>query len=270
MILTTKETAKIAQKLEPIFYKAGEIACEMQEKAEKFLKDDTGVIEHDIVTDADKAVQEFILQKALETDLKHCKIIAEEDTPSVKKFIGDSDIYLTIDPIDGTANYAKNKPDFALIVALRTNKEQLYTFYHYPTYKWTQIMKTDSYQEIGSPPKMKLPKDIEKSVLYSFGVPNIAKDDPVKEELKNRGLEIFRRKEKFPQTELGSTALFTAGYSAGYFAPNPLCVDGLVALHFAKVHNLPIYSKGPNGEFDYGLIERHHHPGYYIVLGNPK
>lgn len=261
---------EIMKSLEPAFFKAGELACEMQAKAQDSRKND-GTLEISIVTDADLAVQEYILKAMLQTDLKKCHIIAEEDTPSVSKFTNELDYYITVDPIDGTSNYAAGRPYFAVIIALRTKKEQLYTFYDCPRLDWTHIMVDNTYRSIGEPPKdLNLPEITSRSIVYSFGDDLIGENDPATTAIKQKGLQVITRKELAPDLFIGSTALFMAGFSAGYYGPNPLCVDGLVCFHYAKTQNLPIYSKGPSGELDFSLItERstgNYHPGYYVVI----
>ncbi|MBI5366022.1 MAG: hypothetical protein HZA54_03215 [Planctomycetes bacterium] len=60
-----------------------------------------------IVTSGDTAVQEIILQHLLSADLRGCRVLAEEDTSSVREFRpapGAPTIF--IDPIDGTLTYA--------------------------------------------------------------------------------------------------------------------------------------------------------------------
>lgn len=264
----------LMQSLEPVFFKAGVLAGEMQIKAQHSRKND-GTIEISIVTDADLSAQEYILEAMLKTDLRKCQIIAEEDTPSVLKFTNDLGFFITLDPIDGTSNYAAGRPYFAIIIGLRTNTEFLYTFYHYPRLNWTHIMIGSTYKSIGELPKdLNLPDKINKSIVYSFGDYIIGEGDPIISVIKEKGLRIITRKELLPEIFIGSTALFIGGFSAGYYAPNPLCVDGLVSLHYAKTQNFSIYSKGPNGKFDFSLITKKHtgnfHPGYYVALNTRK
>lgn len=268
--MNKEEITKIIKSLEFAFFKAGDLACEMQEKSQESRKND-GTHEISIVTDADLAVQEYVLEAILQTDLGKCHIIAEEDTPSVSKFKNELDFFITLDPIDGTSNYAVGRPYFALIISLRTNSEILYTFYHLPRLQWTHIMDGNEYRSIGKPPTdLDLPEATSKSIVFSFGDYLIDEDDTVAAVIREKGLQVISRKQLSPNIFIGSTALFLAGYSAGYYGPNPLCVDGLVCFHYAKTQNLPIYSKGPNGELDFSLItERstgNYHPGYYVVI----
>lgn len=266
----TRKYIEIMKALEPSFFKAGELACEMQEKSQESRKND-GTHEISIVTDADLAVQEYILEAMLQTDLRKCHVIAEEDTPCVPKFTNELDLFITLDPIDGTSNYAAGRPYYALIIALRTNNEILYTFCHWPKLNWTHIMNGNSYKSIGEPPKdLNLPEATSRSIVYSFGDYLIEEKDPVATVIEEKGLQVISRKELSPEIFIGSTALFLGGFSAGYYAPNPLCVDGLVCFHYAQTQNLPVYSKGPNGKLDFSLITDratgNYHPGYYIVL----
>ena len=92
--------------LEPVFKKAGELAVKMRETAKSKNKFNTGIAGIDIVTEADLAVQEFILSEMAKTKLIECELIGEEDTPLTKKFKGTNGLVLTLDPIDGTILYA--------------------------------------------------------------------------------------------------------------------------------------------------------------------
>ena len=84
----TKEYIDILIGLEPVFKKAGELAVKMRETAKSKNKFNTGVAGIDIVTEADLAVQEFILSEMVKTKLIECELIGEEDTPLTKKFKG--------------------------------------------------------------------------------------------------------------------------------------------------------------------------------------
>lgn len=267
-----KEKAiEIMRRLEPCFMRAGDLACNLQSKAKVSNKIQGLSPEISIVTDIDLLVQEQVLETIIQTDLIECNILAEEDTQSVSKFKNKSDLFLTIDPIDGTLNYAGGKPFFAIIVGLRTTSELLYTFYHFPRFQWTQIMIGDTYQSMGNPPDgLNLPERLSESIIYSFGDNLIGESDPVVGIIKEKGLQVISKKELSPDLFIGSTALFTAGYSAGIYVPNPLCVDGLVGLHYAQTKNLPVFANGPNGEFDLSLIvdnpSGRYHPGYYLSM----
>ena len=102
-----EKLVKILEKLEPVFMKAGELALRMQGSAKHHNKYNTGNALVDIVTEADLAVQEFLLTEISKTDLVKCRLLGEENTPQTVKFNEDGKYYLAIDPIDGTANYAK-------------------------------------------------------------------------------------------------------------------------------------------------------------------
>lgn len=61
---------------------------------------------HQVVTSADLAVQETVLQSLLNSGLGDCALEAEEDTPSVRRFSADSQApTIFVDPIDGTLTY---------------------------------------------------------------------------------------------------------------------------------------------------------------------
>jgi fructose-1,6-bisphosphatase/inositol monophosphatase family enzyme len=60
-----------------------------------------------IVTSADLAVQEAILESLLNAGLGNCSLEAEEETPSVSRFTaGPNGCTIFVDPIDGTLTYS--------------------------------------------------------------------------------------------------------------------------------------------------------------------
>ena len=127
---------KTLQKLEPVFIDAGKLAQKMQKGVERHDKYATGDAVVDIVTAADLKVQEFLLEAMAKTDLVKCHLMAEENTETAQKFNNEGEYYLTLDPIDGTANYAAGGHDFCVIVSLHNGKELLYTFIHFPVLNW--------------------------------------------------------------------------------------------------------------------------------------
>lgn len=92
---------------------AGKIALDFLGKAEIKEKKPK-----DLVTEADVAVEKYLVSKIKEKFSDH-NIVGEED--EYKK--SDSEYYWYIDPIDGTANYAHGDIHFAISIALKNRKE---------------------------------------------------------------------------------------------------------------------------------------------------
>lgn len=76
--------------------------------------------EIDLVTEADLASEEFIVEKIKSHYPRH-SILAEESGEAV--LIGDSKWKWIIDPLDGTTNYAHGYPCFCVTIALEHNGE---------------------------------------------------------------------------------------------------------------------------------------------------
>ena len=87
---------KTLQNLEPVFIQAAQLALKMQGGVEHHNKFNTGNELADIVTEADLAVQEFLLKAISKTDLVNCCLLAEEDTPSTEKFNKQGKYYLCL------------------------------------------------------------------------------------------------------------------------------------------------------------------------------
>ena len=88
----------------------------------------------DIVTDIDIAVEKE-LSIILPRLLKNSNFIGEETyakNPSILKYYLSEEYCWTVDPIDGTNNFAKSKERFAVMVALTKNKNIIQSFIYKP------------------------------------------------------------------------------------------------------------------------------------------
>ena len=250
-------------RLEPIFIKAGELALKMQKNIKSDSKSNSGVHFFDIVTKADLAVQEYILKELAKTSLVECRLLAEENTPSVNKFSPKSDIYLTLDPINGTSIYAEGKESFDLIVTLHDGEEMLYTFDFFPAFKW-QNRLTTKYESKGRPPIINLPKDSEKTVVQKFTSDYKSLGEKFHSELTKSGY-IFKKATDLYQDIVTDSVLLTKSV-AGIYVQNPVVYDGLVGLHLAKTNNYKVFKSDDFSlkEYDRGSKDQPaKHPGSY-------
>lgn len=93
--------------------RAGRTRAAISFKPTKLVASPLAVMARRIVTDADLAAQEAVLRRLLDAGLAACRLVAEEDTPSVAAFRGGADApVLFVDPIDGTLTYALGCPGF--------------------------------------------------------------------------------------------------------------------------------------------------------------
>ena len=91
----------------------------------------------DIVTDVDIAV-ELELSKILPKLIENSNFIGEEiysKDPSILNYYLSENYCWTVDPIDGTNNFAKSKETFAVMVALTKNKKIIQSFIYKPMSK---------------------------------------------------------------------------------------------------------------------------------------
>jgi fructose-1,6-bisphosphatase/inositol monophosphatase family enzyme len=255
---------KILEELEPVFIEAGKLACKMQKNINYHDKFSTGSRAIDIVTEADLAVQEFLLEAMSKTELVNCHLMAEEDTPSVKKFNENGKYYLVIDPIDGTAVYANGGNFFSVIVSLHDGVKPLYTFIYFPALKWTHKIVNGNYSVSGETPKIFLPDNPQNTVIYWSGNPEKTIPDVFKK-LKNNGI-VFTKID----SNSSSIALFSCDKVAGIYKENINVYDGLVEFSIALAKKQKIYSGGPKGTLDLSDIQKReyglYYPGYYLAL----
>lgn len=74
----------------------------------------------DLVTDADREAEKMIARGLLRL-FPHAMILGEEaaaETPGIIDEIGDAELAFTIDPVDGTWNFATGVPAFGVMVAM--------------------------------------------------------------------------------------------------------------------------------------------------------
>lgn len=249
--------------LEPVFKKAGELALELRQNAVIKTKSETGITGIDMVTNADLAVQEFILSEMAKTELVECELFAEEKTESVKKFKNTNGFTLSLDPIDGTFIYASTGRFFCTIIYLRRGDELLYSFYNYPVLNWSRRI-TDKVEDFGETPKADIRKDLDlsKTIVYTFRDPKEFAPD-IFEKLIGKGYNFKCLADV--TNDSGSTTLLFSNQSAGYFTVNPNPHDGLGALHYAQKMNFKIYSTLDFSKIDYG-DHGPHFRGWYFVL----
>ncbi len=254
----------VLESLEPVFKEAGKLAVRMR-GAKTSIKLSTGIADVDIVTEADTAVQEFVLSRVADTPLRECRLVAEEATPSTELFAKTGDAILTLDPIDGTASYAKDGSFFSIIVGLHTPAGILYTFYYYPLIEWGFSIARGQVTFFGTKPEIPLHAhsyDVSKVIAYTYGSPEKLAPE-LFEKLTAEGYSFVQRKKI--SGDAGSATLFSTGAVGGYYIGNPIVYDGLPMLHFAEAEKLRLFSHldmkvpMPGNEGPY-------YPGYYLAL----
>jgi hypothetical protein len=263
--MTEEQYLAMLVSLEPVFDQAAKLACDLRNKVSSQNKTQTGIHAIDIVTDADLQVQEFVLEKLVETPLIECELIAEETTPTVSKFKGTNGLVLSIDPIDGTAMYVNGGKFFSLIIGLHNKKDLLYSYYHYPLLGWTKRILRDRAEDIGDLPEVKIKPgvDADHAIAYLAHVKPEKLPLDIEKKLSARGLSVYDRKDISEETSM--TALLYLGKIAGACVYNPIAYDCLGILHYAyATDKFEIYStvdlskptKGPFGIY---------YPGLYVV-----
>lgn len=258
------ELIKTLQKLEPKFIEAGKLALKLQKGIKPLKKSNTGNIFADIVTKADYEVQEFLLKELEKSELKHCRILAEEETPTTKKFNPNGKIFLSVDPIDGTQRYARHLPFFSVIIGLQDGKGLLYTFKYFPSLNWIHRIIKDTYRVKGQKPKITPLLNTEKTIGFKSGNP--ANDIPdLSKKLARQGY-IFGHQYDIAK-DTGLATLFLAGKIPGLYIERPNVYDAFVGLHFAQAKNYKIFT---SKNFSISKIKRDqygdYYPGWYLAL----
>lgn len=89
----------------------------------------------DALTLADLTLQELLVAALRDTDpiFRHCRIEAEETTGDLGRFPADSELAISLDPIDGTKQYRdKSGNGYAVMLHLRNAADVLYSLVYIP------------------------------------------------------------------------------------------------------------------------------------------
>jgi fructose-1,6-bisphosphatase/inositol monophosphatase family enzyme len=222
------------------------------------------------VTEADLAVQEYLLEAISKTDLVDCRLLAEEDTSNAKKFNEQGRYYLGIDPIDDTAIYAKGGKHFSTIVTLHDGKNILYAFVYFPAWDWTHIIVNNKYSVFGTTPDFTLPEGSEKAIVYWSGTPEKTLPEDALEYVKSRGL-LFKPIASI-SSEYATIGSFITNKVAGVYHENMNAYDGPVELSIALAKGQKVFSGGPGGTLNLKDIRKSesglHYQGYYLALND--
>ncbi len=95
----------------------------------------SGIANTDALTLADLTIQELIVAALRDADpvLRTCRIEAEEGTGDLARFARESDLVLSIDPIDGTKQYRDRTGNgYAVMLHLRNRQTVLYSLVFVP------------------------------------------------------------------------------------------------------------------------------------------
>ena len=189
----------------------------------------------------------------------------------METFAAESDFYLALDPIDGTAVYARGGEHFSTIVSLHDGDDFLYMFIHFPAWDFTLRIARGKYVAVGTTPKLPALDDSENTIVYWSGNPerNLAKE--ILLDVESNGLK-FRRMSSFGNV-VGSIELFAASKIAGVYYENMNVYDGCAEYAIASGRGQPLYSDRKSGKLHLSDIRRNqkglYYPGYYLVLTKP-
>lgn len=266
----------LLQSLEPVFIASGQRARDLQGKVDAEMKASSGDYRIDVVTEADREVQARLLSALVDTPLVGCRLLAEE-TPAAGQvdlragFAAASEMYLTLDPIDGTSRFVAGQPYFSTIVGLHDGKRPLYTFMYYPALDWW-VRVCDLELEMSGPapidPTLGGKPSLERTLVYTVGDPERTAP-AVTAWVRARGGDICFG-ESYDAS--GSKYLYLSGHAGGYFACGPNPYDGLFALHLAMARGSTVLAEGAvaGAAIDFTALETSprglYHPGWYAVL----
>jgi fructose-1,6-bisphosphatase/inositol monophosphatase family enzyme len=263
------------QKFEKDFIAAGELASKMHQTTDKSLKTNTGFYELDVVTAADFAVQEYILERLSHSEIiKKCELLAEEETKYTDKFSKKSKLILTIDPIDGTYLYAHGKKMWKVIIGIHDRKRPLYTFCYFPEYKWGVKIVKDRCEYIGERPQLKLKSHIlPKSIAYGIYGKEV---NPQKlftskyRELIGQGYQFVERKEISDEPSTTGQFLILSDAFDGLIMDGKMgsAVDILVGLHFGLANDYIVDNHMDLSRRNRSASAVGNYEGYYLILKN--
>ncbi|MDA7423274.1 inositol monophosphatase family protein [Thalassococcus lentus] len=128
---------------------------------------DTKTGPQDVVTEADRAAEAMLTRGILQM-FPHALIIGEEnasENPKIKDKIADAELCFTIDPIDGTWNYAAGLTTFGVMISMLRFGKPVFGLLYDPVMNDFIIADSDS------PSELVLPRRIRRPVATSAGGP---------------------------------------------------------------------------------------------------
>ncbi|GAA4227664.1 fructose-1,6-bisphosphatase/inositol monophosphatase family enzyme [Sagittula marina] len=125
----------------------------------------TGI--HDLVTEADKGA-EAMIARALQTMFPHALIVGEEHAslnPEILEKIAEAEICFTIDPVDGTWNYAKGLPLFGVMLSVLRYGRPVYGLLYDP------MVNDFITASAGGPTELVMPRNLRRTLETTKGGP---------------------------------------------------------------------------------------------------
>ncbi len=117
------ESAGFARAMTPAVLRAAGVAPSLEGRVRNVPKQAEEDAVKQALTEADTAAQEVILESLIEL-YPEVSLAAEEDTPTVARFVESSSSLVIIDPIDGTLHsYLEARGPYAVIVGLAVERE---------------------------------------------------------------------------------------------------------------------------------------------------
>ena len=177
---------------------------------------------------------------------------------------------ITIDPIDGTANYAKGEKFWSVIITFHDGKDILYMFNYFPAFNFIQKVVNNKYSSEGKLPDFPPLSDTESMIVYWSGKPKETLPSEIYEDLVKRKI-IFKDMRDMAYSD--SATLLAEHRVAGAYAEDTNVYDGVTNLAIAQAKGMRIDFGGSNG-FSLSNIQKresgYYYPGYYLVLDTPK
>ena len=221
----------------PRIYDFGKYSLAIQKIVHKMQKDYKGnLVINTALTDTDFIIQEGLLRTFLEKNYD-IRIFAEENSPYNEKFSIESDILVSLDPIDETLAYMNNLPNFCITLGVFNRGTLEGALIHAPAYEKCYCA---SVEEENS---WMWEKDIESglrrnSFSYSLNDENIvftykAPDDLVRK-LERSGLKVYSG-EKNASLEGITAHSILRGKISAFFRTNAPAIDwGPISLIMEK------------------------------------
>jgi len=136
----------LSVQMPPVMRWAGALAKRLRQYNIGLTGKTSGSALTDALTLADLSLQELLVAALRDTDpiFRHCRIEAEETTGDLARFSTDSDLVISLDPIDGTKQYRdKTGNGYAVMLHLRNATDVLYSLVFVPekgeTGYWVEV-----------------------------------------------------------------------------------------------------------------------------------
>ncbi len=238
MVLSEKKSVEIlGPALPSIMQEVGEIGIALQQRSDlrKPPKEGMSTGAKSDLSIADELMQEEFLEKILNIEgLNELVMRAEEDTSSVSKFANEGEIYLGLDPLNGTSRYIGKSKVWEIVVSLFTRTRVLLSCSYAPALDIMVSVSDEDGVSINDPHSLKNNKPTNTILTRSPEL--IADYEALRILFCDHVFQVLKEEPEIDsiQSRIGRNLSVVFGAVGGVVVTHPSPDDGLLLPHLAE------------------------------------